>query len=223
MSVDLATLAATFAPNGPLAEELLSHVTNADGAHDISHLVRVWNNVRAIMAGEGGEPLVLTASAILHDCAVIPKDSSLRSQASNLSAQKAAGILRALGWDANAIVGVWHAIEAHSFSAGIRPTTLEARILQDADRLDALGMVGVARCFHVGGQLGRALYAPFDPAAHHRTPDDTRYTIDHFRTKLFKIAGDFQTATGARLAKSRRDRLQRFFDEFIEEVSPMAQ
>jgi uncharacterized protein len=222
MSVDLATLAAAFAPNGQLAEELLSHTSNVDGSHDISHLVRVWNNVRAIMADEGGEPLILTASAILHDCVVIPKDSSLRSRASNLSAQKAAGILRALGWDANAIVGVWHAIEAHSFSAGIRPTTLEARILQDADRLDALGMVGVARCFHVGGQLGRSLYDPFDPAALHRTPDDTRYTIDHFRTKLFKIADDFQTATGARLAKSRRDRLQRFFDEFIEEVSPTA-
>jgi uncharacterized protein len=222
MSVDLATLAAAFAPNCQFAEELLSHVPDADGSHDISHLVRVWNNVRAIMADEGGEPLILTASAILHDCVAIPKDSSLRSRASSLSAQKAGGILRALGWDANAIVGVWHAIEAHSFSAGIRPTTLEARIMQDADRLDALGMVGVARCFHVGGQLDRLLYDPFDPAALHRAPDDTRYTIDHFRTKLFKIADDFQTATGARLAKSRRDRLQRFFDEFIEEVSPTA-
>jgi uncharacterized protein len=219
MSADLAAPAFAFAPHGQLAEKLLPHITSADGSHDISHILRVWNNVRAIMADEGGEPLILTASTILHDCVAVAKASDLRSQASRLSAQKAAGILRALDWDTDAIDSACHAIEAHSFSARLRPTTLEARILQDADRLDALGMIGVARCFYIGGQLGNLLYDPRDPAARDRTLDDTRYIIDHFKTKLFKIADSFQTTAGAQLAKARRDRLQRFFDEFIEEAT----
>src|SRR5690349_6603157 len=116
MSAELATLASAFAPNGQLAEKLLPHVPHADGSHDLSHIARVWSNVRTIMAAEGGEPSILTASAILHDCAAVAKDSELRSKASRLSAQRAAEILRGLDWDADAIAGVRHAIEAHSFS-----------------------------------------------------------------------------------------------------------
>lgn len=102
--------------------------------------------------------------------------------------------------------------------ANIAPVTLEAKILQDADRLDAIGMVGVARCFYVAGRLGRALYDPVDPQARHRPYDDTLYGIDHFHTKLLGLASDFQTATGARLAEQRSQRLSRFLDEFLDEL-----
>jgi uncharacterized protein len=76
----------------------------------------------------------------------------------------------------------------------------------------------VARCFYVAGRLGRALYDPGDPLALQRPLDDARYTLDHFHTKLLKLASGFQTATGARMAAVRHARLKRFVDEFTEEI-----
>jgi uncharacterized protein len=146
------------------------------------------------------------------------KNSPLRAQASRLSADKAGQVLKSLGWPNAKIEAAAHAIEAHSFSAGIAPATLEAKTLQDADRLDAIGMLGVARCFYVAGRLGRALYDPADPHATQRPLDDTRFTLDHFQTKLLKLASGFQTATGARMAAIRHTRLQRFLDEFADEI-----
>ncbi|MNR51327.1 putative hydrolase [compost metagenome] len=90
--------------------------------------------------------------------------------------------------------------------------------MQDADRLDALGMVGVARVFYVGGRLGRALYDPQDPEANQRDYDDKRFCLDHFQTKLLHLADGFQTATGQRLAQIRHDRLKGFLDLFKEEI-----
>ena len=212
--------ATAFAPFQDLAQTLLPHAydDNGDGSHDTSHLQRVWKNAAAIHAEEGGDAQVLFAATLLHDCVAVEKNSPLRAQASRLSAEKATRVLRSLGWTHAAIQATAHAVEAHSFSAGVTPATLEAKTLQDADRLDALGMLGVARCFYVAGRMGRALYDPADPHAAHRPLDDTRYTLDHFHTKLLKLASGFQTATGIRLAGIRHARLQRFLDEFSEEI-----
>jgi len=199
---------------------LLPHAIDreGDGSHDISHLCRVWKNATTIHAKEGGAPELLTAAAILHDCVSAEKSSSLRSHSSRLAAEKASKVLTALSWDQLRIRAVAHAIEAHSFSAGIVPTTLEAKILQDADRLDAIGMVGAARCFYIAGRIGSALYDPIDIAALHRPHDDKRYAIDHFYTKLFKLASGFQTPTGIQIAQVRQERLRRFLDEFMDEI-----
>ncbi len=203
-----------------LAATLLPHAIHreGDGSHDGSHLQRVWRNVTRIQAEEGGNTEILLAATILHDCVSVEKNSPSRSQASRLAAEKASKLLVAFGWDHDEVAAVAHAIEAHSFSAGIAPETLEAKILQDADRLDAIGMVGAARCFYVAGRLGSDLYDPIDPRACNRPYDDKRYTIDHFRTKLLKLAPTFQTDAGARLAQLRHDRLLRFLDEFLEEI-----
>jgi uncharacterized protein len=212
---------AAFAPFQDLARTLLPHAfdqSNDDGSHDTSHLQRVWKNAAAIHAGEGGDAQVLFAATLLHDCVAVEKNSPLRAQASRLSADKAAGVLSSLGWPDAKVEAAAHAIAAHSFSAGIAPATLEAKTLQDADRLDAIGMLGVARCFYVAGRMGRALYDPADPHAEQRPLDDSRYTLDHFHTKLLKLASGFQTATGARMAAIRHARLQRFVDEFAEEI-----
>ncbi|MFM0555214.1 HD domain-containing protein [Paraburkholderia sediminicola] len=211
---------AAFAPFQDLARTLLPHADddNGDGSHDTSHLQRVWKNAAAIQAEEGGDAQVLFAATLLHDCVAVEKNSPLRAQASRLSAQKAARVLASLGWPQAQVEAAAHAIETHSFSAGVTPTTLEAKTLQDADRLDALGMLGVARCFYVAGRTGRALYDPADPHATQRPLDDTRYTLDHFHTKLLKLSAGFQTATGTRLASIRHDRLQRFLDEFSDEI-----
>ncbi len=215
--------ALAFAPHAALARALLPHALDAatagDGAHDLAHLQRVWRNVQRIAAVEGGDTELLLAATLLHDCVHVEKNAPHRAQASRLSADKAAGVLAGLGWTEARIAAVGHAIAAHSFSAGIAPQSLEARILQDADRLDAIGLVGAARCFAVGGRMGRALYDPVDARAERRPLDDGRFTLDHFQTKLFHLATGFQTAEGARLAAVRQQRLRDFYDGFLDEIT----
>lgn len=218
MTVDTVrgNIADAFAPCEGLAGILLAYADPGDSAHDVSHLIRVFSNVRAIHAVEGGQIAILAAACILHDCVSIEKDSPLRPQASRLAAEQATILL--WDWPPEMRDGVAHAIEAHSFSAGIAPRTLEARILQDADRLDSLGAIGVARTFMVSGRLDRPLYDPEDPRAERRPLDDVRFSLDHFRVKLLHLADRFQTAEGARLARLRHERLARFLADFEEEI-----
>jgi uncharacterized protein len=209
-----------FAPLTTLAARLLPHALepSEDGAHDLSHLQRVWHNVRTLQAEEGGDLEVLLAAVLLHDCVAVEKNSPLRSQASRLAAKKAASVLLEMHWPEEKIIAVSHAIEAHSFSANITPLTLEAKIVQDADRLDSLGMLGVARTFYVAGRMGSALYDPNDPEAKERDYDDTRFCLDHFQTKLLHLADGFQTAAGQRLAQLRHQSLKGFMEQFKEEI-----
>ncbi|MGO4448959.1 HD domain-containing protein [Phyllobacterium sp. TAF24] len=211
---------AAFTPFGALAEKLLPYATegSTDGSHDVSHLLRVWKNASAIHAAEGGDKEILVASTILHDCVAVEKNSPLRAQASQLAAKKASDLLTDIGWQTHKIAAAAHAIEAHSFSANIPPRTLEAQILQDADRLDAIGMVGAARCFYIAGRMGSGLYDPADPTAINREFDDRNFAIDHFETKLFKLTAGFNTAKGAQIAQARQERLRRFLDEFLDEI-----
>ncbi|WP_198590187.1 HD domain-containing protein [Paracoccus zhejiangensis] len=202
-----------------LARQLLPHAFDRrDGAHDEAHLLRVWRNAERIAAVEGGDLRLLQAAAILHDCVWVDKASPERKLASRLAADRAVELLEGFGWQQEDIAAVAHAIHAHSFSAGITPETLEARILQDADRLDAIGLIGVARCFYVAGLGQRALYDPQDPAAEGRPLDDAAFALDHFQTKLLGLAEGFQTATGRALAKDRDASLRRFHDAFLAEL-----
>lgn len=211
---------AAFAPLISLAAELLPYALEIsdDGAHDLAHLQRVWHNVRTLHEAEGGDLEVLLAAVLLHDCVAVEKNSPLRSQASRLAAEKASSVLAELNWPSDKIASVAHAIEAHSFSANITPLTLEAKIVQDADRLDSLGMLGVARTFYIAGRMGSALYDPQDPQAKHRDYDDKRFCLDHFQTKLLHLADGFQTVAGQRLAQIRHQRLKGFMEQFMEEI-----
>lgn len=209
-----------FAPYQSLATDLLAllpdHTT--DGSHDLSHIHRVWTNVQRIQQHEGGDLEVLLAATLLHDCVAVEKDSPLRAQASTLSAEKAASILTHRGWAPDRVAAVAHAVKTHSFSAGFEPQTLEAKILQDSDRLDAIGMVGVARCFYVSGRMGSALYDFTNPTAAGRGYEDTQFAIEHFHTKLLNLASGFQTGEGARLAAVRHARLVSFLADFMDEI-----
>jgi uncharacterized protein len=213
-------ITAAFAPLQTLAAQLLPHALepSEDGAHDLSHLQRVWHNVQALQREEGGDLPVLLAATLLHDCVAVEKNSPLRSQASRLAADKASTVLAALGWPDSEISEVAHAIEAHSFSAKIEAVTLEAKIVQDADRLDSLGLLGVVRTFYVGGRMGSALYDFQDPQAKARDYDDSRFCLDHFHTKLLHLANGFQTATGQRMALNRHEKLKSFLENLIEEA-----
>lgn len=214
-----ASITAAFKPHEALAEVLIPHATEGDdGSHDIAHILRVFKNAMRIHATEGGNAQVLAAAVLLHDCVAVEKNSPLRSQASRLAAEKASGILEGLGWEKPAIEAVAHAITTHSFSANIAPETLEAKILQDADRLDAIGMVGAARCFYIAGRMSSGLYDPADPLAKDRPLDDKAFAIDHFEVKLFKLADGFQTAAGRALAAERHERLKTIRDLFLDEI-----
>jgi len=208
-----------FSPFQALAQELLPLTLEGDdGSHDVAHLHRVWKNCRQISQDEGGDQQILCAAVLLHDCVAVEKNSPQRHLASRMAAEKASIALATLGWSDENINKTAHAIEAHSFSAAIPPQTLEAKILQDADRLDAIGMIGVARCFYIGGRMRSALYDAADPLAQQRQYDDKRFTLDHFETKLFKLQEGFQTAAGRKMAALRTERMRRFLSELLEEV-----
>lgn len=215
----LHALATAFAPHDELAGELLPHAFSGDdGSHDAAHLVRVWKNAARIQAEEGGDSRQLAAAVLLHDCVAVEKNSPHRAGASRLAAEKAWQILDGLRWRTLEISAVAHAILTHSFSANMAPETLEAKILQDADRLDAIGMVGAARCFYIAGRMGSGLYDPLDPLAEDRPLDDKAFAIDHFETKLFRLADGFQTAAGRRLALERQMRLRDVLAMLLDEI-----
>ena len=194
-----------------------------DGAHDLGHLARVWANSRRIAADEAARGVavdwdVLEAAVWFHDLVNLPKDHPDRARASTLSAQAAVGILRQEGFDPARLPAVAHAIAAHSFSAGIAPETPEARILQDADRLEALGAIGLARMFVVAGAMGRAILDPDDPMAEARPLDDRAFALDHLETKLLRLPALMQTPSGRRLAEERADWLRGYRDRLLREM-----
>jgi uncharacterized protein len=208
-----------FAPYDQLAHKLLPMIhADGDGAHDISHLERVWRNAKSIQTKEGGDLELLAASVLLHDCVQVPKDSPMRGSASRLAAAEARSVLEALKWEGPRIEVVAGAIESHSYSAGIETTTLEGRILQDADRLDAIGLTGIARCFYTAGRMGSSLYDTSDPRGEARPLDDRSFALDHFSKKLLRLADGFQTSAGQYLARDRQRAMWDFYEGMLAEI-----
>ena len=192
----------------------IAHTDTKDGSHDLGHFQRVWKAAQYIDKEEGSvaDPLILLTAAYFHDLVSLPKNSPERSAASRLSAEKTSALLTDVFMDfpAEKIEGVRHAIHAHSFSAQVTPLTIEARILQDADRMEALGAIGLARVFYTAGQLSQRLFDAEDPLAQTREPNDRQYSLDHFQVKLFKLPALMNTATGRRLADEKVEYLRQF-------------
>ncbi|MGI9240713.1 MAG: HD domain-containing protein [Verrucomicrobiales bacterium] len=202
-----------------LEAALQQHDDGSDASHDVHHSRRVLANAREISGREGaGDIRLLTAAAYLHDLVNLPKDSPQRAKASQLSAEAAEPILRELGFDEQEIAATKHIISAHSFSAQIPPQTEEAKILQDADRMEALGALGIARTFYVAGKLGSGLFDGDDPFATDRSPDDKRFALDHFRLKLLGLADTMQTGAGRLLAAERTVSIRRYLDDLSAEI-----
>ena len=202
----------------PQLVALAAAAAGDDGAHDASHLERVWRSAEALLAHHPeADALVVMAASYLHDLVNVPKDDPERAQASRRSAELARAQLAQRGFPQERLDAVAHAIEAHSFSAAIPPTTIEARIVQDADRLDALGAVGLARMFYVSGRLGRALAHPSDPLALERALDDQAWALDHIVVKLAKLPEMMQTAAGRAMGNARLGKLLVFRKEFAQE------
>lgn len=199
-------------------EAFVAAETPADAAHDISHVRRVVANTRVLTQLEKADPRVTLPAAWLHDCVAIAKDDPRRSQGSRLAAEAAVAFLRKQPYPPELLDGVRHAVEAHSYSAGITAQTVEAKVVQDADRMDSLGAIGIARCLLVGGRLDRPLMALEDPFCDQREPDDSQYTIDHFYNKLFKLPATMQTQAGRRVAEERAQLMRDYLDKLREEI-----
>lgn len=198
--------------------QLLQQNSTVDAAHNPMHIRRVVTNARRLTDAEGADWLVVMPAAWLHDCVTIPKNSPNRTHASQLAAKQALLWLEALAWPHGRIDEIAHAIEAHSFTAGIQPRTLEAQVLQDADRLDALGAVGLARTLMLGAEMKREFYHPTDPFSTSRNPDDAVYTLDHLYCKLLTLEGTMQTRTGKDEAHERTLFLRRFLEQLAREI-----
>ena len=198
--------------------DFAAKATAADAAHDVLHIKRVLKNSLYLTEIEHVNPWITVPAACLHDCVPVAKDSSLRSQGSRLAAAAAVDFLTSVAFPAELLDDVYHAIEAHSYSARIQPRTREARVVQDADRLDSLGAIGIARCLLVGGRLDRPLCDPDDPFCDQRSPDDASYTLDHFYAKLLKLPATMQTPAGRAEAERRADLMRRYLDDLRQEI-----
>jgi uncharacterized protein len=198
------------------------NLDHKDGSHDLGHFQRVWRAAQYINKEEGliADPLVLLTAAYFHDLVSLPKNHPERNTASRLSAERTVRLLEEtfVDFPREKIEAVRHAIHAHSFSAGVEPLTAAARILQDADRLEALGAIGLARVFYTAGQLGQKLFDEEDPLASFRELDDKMYALDHFKVKLLKLPARMNTATGRRLADERAAYLTVFMERIHSEI-----
>ena len=199
----------------------------ADAAHDEAHLLRVadWT-VRLVPdayreAGEMPPPRVerlAVAAAVLHDVVNVPKSDPRRADASRLSAEVARAILSPLGFGPDDVALVADAILDHSYSRGVTPHSPLGRALQDADRLEALGALGVLRCVATGTSGGAALFDPDDPWAERRPFDERRFALDHFQTKLLRLPSTLCTAAGRAEAARRATLMVRLLEALGDEV-----
>lgn len=189
-----------------------------DAAHDYEHVMRVFKNATMIARKEKADIKMITAAVLLHDIVSYPK-SDPRSRNSSLeSAEESKKILKKYDFSQHELKIIADAIRDHSFSRGAVPQTLEGKILQDADRLDALGSIGIARTFAVGGAENRPFYNKEDPFCKKRSPDDKSWTLDHFYKKLLLLEKSMNTKTGKIMARKRIKIMKKFLDQLKKEI-----
>jgi uncharacterized protein len=197
--------------------EEVARARSGDGpAHDWAHVQRVAGLVRQIVAVEGGDLRVAETAALLHELFNHPKGHPQSHLSGERCAEEAEKVLRELNWDSHLIQQITYCIRMHSFSRGIFPETLEAKILQDADRLDAIGAIGIARCFATCAEMKRPFYFPEDPFCERRAPDDKLWGVDHFYKKLLKI--EFHTAAAKKLGEERAAFMRAFLEQLAREI-----
>jgi uncharacterized protein len=199
--------------------ELLLH--NQSPAHDFQHILRVYKNAEMISRQEDGVDLdIILAAALLHDLVVYPKGSSKTINSADDSADVAKKILfEYKKYPIEKIEKVADTIRTHSYSKKLIPSTLEGKILQDADRLDAIGAIGIARTFSVGGSENRSLYNPADAFCEsERRLDDTQWTLDHMKKKLMILKNSMHTKTAKMLAEQRTEFMELFLNQLRKEL-----
>ena len=193
-----------------------------DGVHDFDHIQRVYQMCRRLAKEEGADMEIVSAAALLHDATDSKAGTSARDNHHLTSADFAARVLAEKGWSAERIDAVQHCIRAHRFRAREeRPATLEAQVLFDADKLDVLGAVGVARVIAYAAQTGQPAYAPPSAqflASGEKEPGEAHSAYHEHLFKLRKIKDLLFTATARRIAEERSRYLEEYFQRLIDET-----
>lgn len=174
--------------------------------HDYFHIERVVTNAKKILETENADPFLVELAAWMHDVG----DYKLHNGVDK-SNELITDFLQTLNVDNVTIDKVLEIVSQVSFSKGNTPTTIEAKIVQDADRLDAIGAVGIARCFAYGGSVHNVLYNPYD-----NSKDAS--SVQHFYDKLFKLKDLMNTETAIKIANKRHQFMENFIEEFYQEV-----
>lgn len=189
-----------------------------DSAHDFNHVMRVYKNAQYICKNEHANEKLVLSAVLLHDIASYPKTDKRSKYSSINSAKIAKKILQNYDFTGDEITIITDAICDHSFSRHKTPKTIEGKILQDADRLDALGAIGIARVFAVGGSANRPFYNDDDPFCKTRKPNDELWTLDHFYKKLLKLESLMNTKSGKIEAKKRTKILRNYLKTLKKEL-----
>jgi uncharacterized protein len=210
----------------PLLTRLRAHLASEpflrDAAHDLGHILRVARLAGELAAEEKADVEVCVAAALLHDLVYRPKNHPESPLTARLAAEQVPLWCRETpGLEAKAEV-IAAAVATHSWSGGQAPGSLEAAVLQDADRLEALGAIGIARVFATGASFGAGLWHPEDPWAEGRELDDKAWSLDHFERKLLKLAVGMTTAAGRRRAGARQRTMTAYLDALRAELPPDA-
>ena len=201
-----------------LLKKDVKKIMENDSAHDFEHIMRVYKTAQKICKNEKANEKLVLSAALLHDIVSYPKSDKRSKTSSVESAKKSEKILRKYDFDENEITVISDAIRDHSFSQNKIPKTIEGKILQDSDRLDALGAIGIARVFVTGGSLKRPFYNNDDPFCKKRNPDDKTWTVDHFFQKLFKLESLMNTKSGKMEAKRRTRILKEYLKQLKQEI-----
>ncbi|MEX2192183.1 MAG: HD domain-containing protein [Nitrosarchaeum sp.] len=189
-----------------------------DSAHDFDHIMRVFKNAQKICKKENAPEKLVLSAVLLHDIVSYPKSDKLSKSSSIKSAEKSKKILKKFNFTKEEIQIISDAIRVHSFSRNKIPATIEGKILQDADRLDAIGAIGIARVFAVSGSEKRPFYNVKDPFCKNRMPNDEIWALDHFYRKLLKLEFLMNTKSGKIEAKKRTKILKDFLNELKKEI-----
>ena len=191
-----------------------------DPAHDYQHVLRVVANAQHLAEREHANVELCVAAAALHELFNYPKGHPDSKKSGEVCADHAKAWLREQGVDKAFVQAVTYAIAVHPFSLGIQPTTLEAKILQDADRPDAIGAIGIARCFATCAEMKRPFYSIDDPMCRKRLPNDKDFGVDHFFSKLVRIPEHLNTATARAMAEPRIGIMRAYLAQFESEITP---
>ena len=215
--------------NGPSSarEDLfarLQRVAEARGssepAHDYLHVLRVAASARHLAEQEGARLEVVVPAALLHELFNYPKGHPDSPRSGEVCAEEARAVLNAEGVAPEIAGAVATCIREHPFSRGILPATIEGKVLQDADRLDAIGAIGVARCMATCAEMKRPFYSQIDPFCAERVPDDKAWGIDHFYTKLLRIPDLLHTRAARAMASERVAAMNAFLAQLGREIAP---
>jgi uncharacterized protein len=201
-----------------LLQKQVQKLTNNDPAHDFNHIMRVYKNAQKLCKKEKANEKLVLSAVLLHDIISYPKSDKRSKLSSQKSSEEAKKILKKFNFTSEEIQIVSDAIRDHSFSRGKIPNTIEGKILQDADRLDAIGAIGIARVFAVSGSEKRPFYSKDDPFCKNHIPDDSIWALDHFYKKLLKIESLMNTKSGKSEAKKRTKVLKGFLLDLKREI-----